>query len=102
MKNNIKGFTLLELLAVLVIMATIAIIAIPIFMNKSDEAKIQAHKSNIREITNAAQRYEWENGQPPTGVGSDYYNFVDENNILVTSKHLQGPVSSPYGQWKKK
>ncbi len=42
-----KGFTLIELLAVLVILAALSTIAIPIFANKSDQAKATVHKQNI-------------------------------------------------------
>ena len=50
-----KGFTLLELLAVLVILAALATIAIPIFINKSNEAKQVAHNENMRTLQNQAQ-----------------------------------------------
>ncbi|HAN10219.1 MAG TPA: hypothetical protein DCP90_06365 [Clostridiales bacterium] len=52
-----KGFTLLELLAVLVILAALATIAIPIFINKSNEAKQVAHNENMRTLQNQAQMY---------------------------------------------
>ena len=102
-KLNQKGFTLLELLAVLVIMAALAVIAIPIFLNKGDEARVQSHKANIREITNAIQRYEWENGQPAVTAATanfytasgHYYGLLDANNALVTGKFLSAAVVSP-------
>ena len=52
-----RGFTLLELLAVLVILAALATIAIPIFSNKSDEAKQTAHKANIATLQKQGQAY---------------------------------------------
>ena len=58
--TNKKGFTLLELLAVLVIIAALAVIAIPIFMNKSDEAKQVAHNETVRTLQKQAQTYIWE------------------------------------------
>ncbi|OGO84247.1 MAG: hypothetical protein A2Y22_03960 [Clostridiales bacterium GWD2_32_59] len=55
--NKRRGFTLLELLAVLVILAALATIAIPIFTNKSNEAKQVAHDENIRTLQKQAQMY---------------------------------------------
>ena len=42
MKNNKKGFTLVELLAVIVILAIIALIATPIILNVIDSARKNA------------------------------------------------------------
>lgn len=55
-KEN-RGFTLLELLTVLVIMSALAVIAIPIFMNKSVEAKQVAHNMNVSMLESQAQLY---------------------------------------------
>ena len=46
MKNNKKGFTLVELLAVIVILAIIALIATPIILNVIDDAKTNAAKNS--------------------------------------------------------
>ncbi|HAN09997.1 MAG TPA: hypothetical protein DCP90_05205 [Clostridiales bacterium] len=59
-KNDKKGFTLLELLAVLVILAALATIAIPIFMNKSETAKQIAHNANVTTLQTQAQAYLWQ------------------------------------------
>jgi len=55
-KEN-RGFTLLELLTVLVIMSALAVIAIPVFMNKSVEAKQVAHNMNVSMLESQAQLY---------------------------------------------
>ncbi|HAN09135.1 MAG TPA: hypothetical protein DCP90_00795 [Clostridiales bacterium] len=56
-RDKNKGFTLLELIAVLVILAALATIAIPIFINKSDEAKQVAHNTNLHMLRQQAQMY---------------------------------------------
>ncbi|HCC08155.1 MAG TPA: hypothetical protein DEP72_08390 [Clostridiales bacterium] len=56
-KNKKRGFTLLELLAVLVILAALATIAIPIFINKGDTAKQVADNENMRTLQQQAQGY---------------------------------------------
>lgn len=97
-KLNKKGFTLLELLAVLVILAALATIAIPIFTNKGDQARIAAHMENLRVIADAAQRYEWDNGQP-AGTDDTYYNFLDNTtavNPIVAKGFLTSVPTSPY------
>lgn len=98
-KLNNKGFTLLELLAVLVILAALATIAIPIFTNKGDVARVAAHKENLRVIADAAQRYIWDNGEvDPKLAGADtFYDLIDDNNHpLVQGKFLTAFPVSPY------
>src|SRR5574344_724583 len=52
-----KGFTLVELLAVIVILAVIAIIAIPIITNVIDKAKQGALKDSAYGILDSAEMY---------------------------------------------
>ncbi|HCC07944.1 MAG TPA: hypothetical protein DEP72_07315 [Clostridiales bacterium] len=56
-RNTKKGFTLLELLAVLVILAALATIAIPIFINKSGTSKQIAHNENVGTLQSQANAY---------------------------------------------
>lgn len=98
-KLNSKGFTLLELLAVLVILAALATIAIPMFTNKGDIARASAHKENLRVIADAAQRYEWDKGAvDPTTAGADtYFDLIDDaNHPLITGGYLTAAPASPY------
>ena len=68
-----KGFTLIELIAVLVIMAIIALIATPLVMNIIRKARIAADKRSIdaygRSIELAITGYLLDNGKFPTSVG---------------------------------
>lgn len=100
-KLNKKGFTLLELLAVLVILAALATIAIPIFTNKGATARLAAHIENIRVINDAIQRYEWEKGKPdPTNDANlqEYYTFLDitAGHPLIKQGFLTSVPVSPY------
>lgn len=52
---NKKGFTLVELLAVIVILAIIALIATPIVINVVNESR---EKANLRSIESYAKAYE--------------------------------------------
>lgn len=56
MKNNKKGFTLVELLAVIVILAIIALIATPIILNVIDDAKTNAAKNSAYGYIDALEK----------------------------------------------
>lgn len=62
-----KGFTLVELLAVLVILAVIATISFPIVSNILENSEKKAYDQQIAEIKKAAKNFE-----------------TDNNNLLIT------------------
>ena len=51
-----KGFTLVELLAVIVILAIILVIAVPKIMDTIENAKLGAIESTARLIINGAEK----------------------------------------------
>ena len=64
-KNKIKnknGFTLIELIIVIAIMAILGAIAIPNFLNTSNKARLKADIQSAIVIDNAKNMYETETG----------------------------------------
>ena len=57
MKTNRKGFTLVEIMIVVAIIALLAAIAIPSFMKSRTEARKSACINNLRLIDHAKQQY---------------------------------------------
>ncbi|HCC06554.1 MAG TPA: hypothetical protein DEP72_00105 [Clostridiales bacterium] len=96
MLKNKRGFTLLELLAVLVILAALATIAIPIFMNKGDTARNTANAENLRIIQDAISRYEWEKGTPLI-TDTAYYTLLNQStHKLIADGYLTAVPTQPY------
>lgn len=56
MKMNKKGFTLVELLAVIVILAIIALIATPIILNVIDDARVNSAKNSAYGYIDAVEK----------------------------------------------
>jgi len=52
-----QGFTLVELMVVVAVIAILAAIAMPQFMSAADKAKDAKTKADIQTVTNAAQLY---------------------------------------------
>jgi len=66
--NNFRhsqAFTLVEMLLVLVILATLAAIVIPKFAGRSEQAKVTAAASQISSIELALDQFEVDNGYYP-------------------------------------
>ncbi len=62
------GFTLVELLLVLVILAALAAVVVPKFANRGKQAKITAAVTQISNFETALDTFEVDNGYYPTGA----------------------------------
>ena len=69
---NDQGFTLLELMVVVVILGILALYVAPKFMGAPEEARINAAKVQIKSIETALKMYRLDNGiYPSTEQGLD-------------------------------
>ncbi len=82
MKN---GFTLIELVIVLAIMAILGAIAVPNFTNTSFKARLKADIQSARVIDNAKDLYENETGNIFTGNAEAVINTLVANGYLKRS-----------------
>lgn len=64
--NRNKGFTLIELMVVLVILGVLAAIIAPKIMDRPDEARIIATKQDISSVVQALKLYRLDNIRYPT------------------------------------
>lgn len=60
------GFTLIEILVVVVILSILAALIVPKIMDRPDEARVVAAKSDIRAVISALKMYRLDNGVYPT------------------------------------
>src|SRR6516165_8085663 len=65
LKDN-RGFTLIEIMVVVIILALLAALVGPKIMGRTDDAKIADAKVQIRNIESALKLYKLDNGVYPT------------------------------------
>ena len=64
--NNINGFTLIEVMVVVVILSILAAIVVPKIMDRPEQARITKAKSDIRALEAALNLYRLDNMVYPT------------------------------------
>ncbi len=84
MKNNKKGFTLIEVLIVVVIVGLLANMAAANFKGKTDEAREVADKASMINIMTALELYEMDKGKYPDDKA--------ENPLLILLGKPSGTV----------
>lgn len=89
-KKNQKGFTLVELMVVVVIIGILVAIAIPVYNEVQDKAKRNAEKANIKIIESAIQVYLTD--------GGSLNKLTTEEGLKneLTPKYLKEIPESPY------
>ena len=83
------GFTLVEMLLVLVILATLAAVVVPKFAGRSKQAKVTAAKSQISNLEIAIDLFEVDMGYYPK-AGNDLRDLIEEPNSSSV-QDWQGP-----------
>ena len=64
--NRSRGFTLIEVLVVVVILSILAAIIVPQIMDRPDQARVVAAKADIRALEGALKLYRLDNGVYPS------------------------------------
>ena len=82
MKEKNKGFTLVELLAVIVILALIALIATPIILNVINDAKKQAAKDSAYGYMDAVEKYIVSSELEDKSIKDGIYRVEDLNKKI--------------------
>lgn len=91
MKNQ-KGFSLIEIMVVVVILGILASIVVPKIMGRPDEARVVQAKSNISAIQNALDLYKLDNGTYPS---------TEQGLSALVQKPSSNPVPASWKQYLK-
>jgi len=98
-KKRQRGFTLVELLLVLVILALIAGLVLPGIIGKAESAKVKAAASQISRISMSVESYYLDTGVTPSSLDE----LVDEptgvtgwNGPYIKNSLLKDPWGEPY------
>ena len=65
-RADTKGFTLIEIMVVVVILGILAAVVVPRVMDRPEQARITATMNNIRALQSALDMYKLDNYQYPT------------------------------------
>ena len=91
MKNQ-KGFSLIEIMVVVVILGILASIVVPKIMGRPDEARVVQAKSNISAIQNALDLYKLDNGTYPS---------TEQSLSALVQKPSSNPIPANWKQYLK-
>ena len=94
LRNTRKGFTLVELLIVVVIIGILAAIAIPKFATTKEKAYLATMKTDLRNLVTAQEGYFSDNQAYTTDTAA--MGFTASKNVLIGAITLSTTGSAGY------
>jgi type IV pilus assembly protein PilA len=91
-----EGFTLVELLVVMLILGLLAAIAIPSFFAQRDKARDADAKSSVRTAETAMETYATDNGGAYTGATAAILEGIEETLAPADLTTVNSPAADEY------
>ena len=88
---NKKGFTLVELLTVIILLSLIALITTPVIIGVLGSSKQNLQTEQYKIIEKAAERWGMENLNKLPNSGSCYINMGELQSYLSNSENIKDP-----------
>ncbi len=93
-KNKVKGFTLVELLIVIVVIAILTAISIVAYSNATNKAHDDERQSNARNLIDAMSAYEAEYSKWPTLSDLATYKVIKLGPDMTDGSKVNSTVSA--------
>ena len=101
MKNNPKGFTLIELMIVVMIIGALTAMVLPRLAGRSEQAKVSAAKADINaNLSTALKLYELDNGRYPSSEdgGLSALSTKPSNASTWNGPYIEKAPNDPWGR----
>ncbi|MCR9191856.1 MAG: type II secretion system major pseudopilin GspG [Gammaproteobacteria bacterium] len=94
MKHNAqRGFSLIEIMVVVVILGILAALVVPKIVNRPDEARIVKARQDVLAVQNALELYKLDNG---------FYPSTDQGLKALVEKPSSSPIPQDWKAYLKK
>jgi type II secretion system protein G len=94
--RNQKGFTLVELMVVVVIIGILSAIAVPVYNNVTEKAEASACKANIRTLEGALEAYKAVNDEYPDDLSDLETEYIKDVPDCPTKADSDGDAGYTY------